>query len=108
MEFKPNPNIDPDVLEKLNKLEEKKDALPTDLSSTTAVVHERIRSNQKEINAFLSHWKDEWETNPQQTPANKILRIRIGYHENYFRRLVKAAGGTWNPTEKFGNCLTET
>jgi len=42
----------------------------------------------------------DWEINPSQIPANKMVRIRIGYKENYYRRLVKAAGGSWNSTEK--------
>lgn len=44
--------------------------------------------------------EDKWETNSRQIPANKIVKIHIGYQENYFRRLVKAAGGIWNPPEK--------
>jgi len=44
--------------------------------------------------------EDEWNTNSQQVPANKIVNVRIGYEEKYYRQLVKPAGASWNPIEK--------
>ncbi len=28
--------------------------------------------------------------------ANKIMYLRIGYHEKYLQNIVKGAGGRWN------------
>ena len=43
---------------------------------------------------------EEEITRPQKKraiPPNKIMGIRILSHEIHLRRLVKAAGGVWNP-----------
>lgn len=58
----------------------------------------RQRKGLKTVEIIIE--EDDWEINPLQVPANKIVRIRIGYQESYYRRLVKAAGGSWNSTEK--------
>ncbi|MDY6862876.1 MAG: hypothetical protein SV062_07790 [Thermodesulfobacteriota bacterium] len=29
-------------------------------------------------------------------PMNKIMYLRIGYHEKYIQNIVKGAGGRWN------------
>jgi hypothetical protein len=37
---------------------------------------------------------------PTRIPTNKIVSIRIAYGEVHLGRLVKAAGGKWNPQKR--------
>jgi len=41
-----------------------------------------------------------WQKNPRRIPPNKIVGIRVNYSETELRRLVKAAGGKWNPRKQ--------
>jgi len=40
------------------------------------------------------------EQKPQRIPSNKLMPIQVGYDETYLRKLVKSAGGKWNPMQK--------
>jgi len=41
-----------------------------------------------------------WQFNAKRIPRNKRVSVRIGYAESQLRRVVKAAGGRWNPEKK--------
>lgn len=41
-----------------------------------------------------------WQRRASRIPANKIVNIAVTYTEEEIRRLVKAAGGRWNPEKK--------
>jgi len=43
---------------------------------------------------------EPWQYTPKKTAQNKILNLHIDYDETYFRKLVKAAGGRWNPQKR--------
>jgi hypothetical protein len=41
-----------------------------------------------------------WQFNEKRIPRNTRVSVRIGYEESHLRRVVKAAGGKWNPAKK--------
>lgn len=40
------------------------------------------------------------DTSNPRIPANKLFYIKIDFDEMHLRRVVKAAGGRWNPDKK--------
>lgn len=43
-------------------------------------------------------------------PSNKLMELRINYNDTYLRRIVKSAGGRWEPIKKvwllpYGNII---
>ncbi len=46
---------------------------------------------------LIEHERPLLTTSDERLPMNKIVNIRIGYQETQLRRVVKAAGGKWNP-----------
>ena len=41
-----------------------------------------------------------WPFHEQRTPRHTRVSVRIGYEESQLRRVVKAAGGTWNSAKR--------
>ena len=56
------------------------------------------RKRSKTIEIILE--ESDWCKDTKRIPANKIINLKIVYDETYLRRLVRAAGGKWNPKEK--------
>lgn len=41
-----------------------------------------------------------WQADKKRIPKNKIVNVKITYGEISYGKIVKAAGGRWNPTTK--------
>ena len=42
-----------------------------------------------------------WEPGKGRIPPNKWMPLRVGFEETVVRKLVKSAGGKWNPEHKY-------
>jgi len=43
---------------------------------------------------------EPWEIDRNRIPGNKLIGLRVQYGEVHIGRLIKAAGGKWNPNTK--------
>lgn len=55
---------------------------------------------RKIITVELVVENEPWEIDHNRIPANKRIGLRVQYGEVHIQRLIKAAGGKWNPNTK--------
>lgn len=48
-----------------------------------------------------------WEKDAQRIPPNKIVALKVDYHEKHLQKIIKSAGGKWIDQNSDGSCLME-
>lgn len=41
-----------------------------------------------------------WEKDAQRIPPNKIVALKVDYHEKHLQKIIKSAGGKWHPPKQ--------
>lgn len=61
--------------------------------------YDKIRK-KRFITAEIIVEESHWQEKGQKIPKNKIIAIQVKYEEAHLRKVVKSAGGKWDPKRK--------
>jgi len=70
-------------------------------AALTCVRYKYDSENNRKIKTVeLVVENEPWEIDRKRIPANKLIGLKVKYGEVHIGRLIKAAGGKWNPHKK--------